>query len=121
MSITYSNPRMFAEIGNWPIGHSRTTATFRVEYSPARGERATRFTLNPKTGKPNATKVLTYSHKVRIVDGDDGRTYIAEYSSTFHFVTIMRSDMKFQEETLFPDNARFAAVMALFEPTQVTA
>jgi len=118
MPHTYSNPRMSAVIENWPIGSKRTTATFKVEYSPARGERGTRFTINPKTGRPNAIKVLTYSHWVRIVDGDDGRTYFAEYSSRYDFITIMRSDMKYQEETIFPHDSRYAEVRALFPSLQ---
>jgi hypothetical protein len=103
--LTYSNPRLSAEIDNWPNGKHRVVATFAIERHPTRGERATRTT----TGKP---KVLTYARKARIVDADNGRTYIAEL--TFSHVSIMRADMKFQEETIFPDNPRFDMAMALF-------
>jgi hypothetical protein len=111
---TYHNPRMEAVIDNWPYGRDRTTATFKVERHATRGERGTRFTVDPKTGRPGATKTLTYSALVRIVDGDDGRTYIAEWSGNYGFVTIMRSDMKLQEETIWPKDDRFEAVRALF-------
>jgi hypothetical protein len=110
---SYSNPRLEAVIDNWPSGSKRTTATFRIEAKTGRGERATRFTIDPKTGRPSATKVLTFANKARIVDGDDGRTYIAELSMYGH-VTIMRSDMKFEHETLWPRDNRYPEVIALF-------
>lgn len=113
-AITYSNPRMEAVIGNWPIGSMRTTATFRIERT-SRGERGTRFTIDPKTGKPSATKTLTYTRQARIVDGNDGRTYIAELSM-YGFVSIMRGDMKFQHETVHQDDPRYTDVIALFGP-----
>lgn len=105
MSKRYSNPRMTAVIEDWPSGSKRVTATFSIEAN-ARGERAVRVT----TGKPVA---LTYALKARIVDGDDGRTYIAELTR-YGFVSIMRGDMKIQEESIHPDNPRFAEVRALF-------
>jgi hypothetical protein len=70
MSITYSNPRMRAVIPNWPNGGKRVTATLEIEIVKGRGERAVRTT----TGAP---KKLTYADRMRIVDGDDGQTYIA--------------------------------------------
>ena len=102
----YSNPRMSATIENWPSGSKRVTANFEIERHPKRGERAVRIT----TGAP---KVLTYTRKARIVDGDDGRTYIAELSS-YGFVNIMRGDMRYSEETIHPGNDRFAMAFALF-------
>ena len=105
---TYSNPRMSATIGNWPSGQHRVTATFTIEQNPKRGERGTRTT----TG---ATKKLTYARKARSVDGDDGRTYIAELTM-YGFVTIMQSNMKFNEETIHETDSRYPQVRALFEP-----
>lgn len=101
---TYSNPRMSAVIDNWPNGSHRVTAQFSIEQTK-RGERGVRIT----TGKP---KVLTYAVKARIVDGDDGRTYIAEQNGSH--ITIMRGDMKFQEESIFPDNPRYQTALELF-------
>jgi hypothetical protein len=103
----YSNPRMSAVIDDWPSGTKRVSAKFEIEQHPTRGERGVRTT----TGSP---KKLTYVHKARIVDGDDGRTYIAEYSPAHHLITIMRGDFKHQHEEVFEDNPRFAKLLALF-------
>ncbi len=111
--MRYSNPRMEAVIENWPIGGKRTTATFRIE-TTSRGQRGTRFTLDPKTGKPSATKVLTYATKVRIVDGDDGRTYILELTM-YGFISVMQSSMLYQAETIYQHDSRYAETLALFE------
>lgn len=103
---TYSNPRMSAVIENWPHGAKRVTATFSIEKDPKRGERAVRTT----TGAP---KKLTFACKMRIVDGDDGRTYIAALTDYGH-ITIWRGDMKFNEETIFEREERYPALRALF-------
>ena len=113
MPVSYSNPRLTAEFTNWPYGPHRTTATFSIEATPGRGERAVRVTIDPKTGRPTAPKKLTYARKVRIVDGDDGKTYLIE-KTMYGFVSVMRSDMKFQHESIFEKDERFAAVDALF-------
>lgn len=104
--LTYSNPRMRATIPNWPSGSKRVTAHFEIEQHPTRGERAVRTT----TGDP---KKLTFAKMARIVDGSDGRTYIAEYSF-YGFISIMRGDMKFQQETIFERDPRYAATLELF-------
>lgn len=110
---TYSNPRMNAVIENWPSGNKRVTATFAIEIAqrgPGRpyGERATRTT----TG---AIKKLTYARKARIVDGDDGKIYIAELSPMYNHITIMRGDMKFNHEALFEKDPRYPELLALFD------
>jgi hypothetical protein len=110
MSKVYSNPRMNATIENWPHGSQRVTAFFSIEFSPTRGERAVRVT----TGAP---KKLTFARKMRIVDGDDGRTYIAELTSYGH-ITIMRGDMKINEETVFEREPRYPELLALFAEGQ---
>jgi hypothetical protein len=102
----YSNPRMSAVIENWPHGSQRVTANFEIECDPKRGERAVRIT----TGAP---KKLTFAQKMRIVDGDDGRTYIAELTMYRH-ITIMRGDMKYNHETIFENNPRYAELLTLF-------
>ena len=104
--LTYSNPRMSATIEDWPSGSRRVTATFKIEQSK-RGERATRTT----TG---STKNLTYAVKARIVDGSDGRTYIAELSM-YGNISIMRGDMKYQHESIHMGDARFGEIKALFD------
>lgn len=103
----YSNPRMSASIENWPIGRSKkATAHFSVEQNVHGAQRAVRVT----TGEP---KKLTYAKAVRIVDGDDGRTYIAELTC-YGFVSIMKGDMKYEHETIHSDNPRHAEAMELF-------
>lgn len=113
MMITYSNPRLEAVIENWPSGAKRTTAHFKIEARPGKGERATRFTIDPKTGQASAIKVLTFATKARIVDGDDGRIYIIEKSMA-GFISVMRGDMKFEHESVWTTAPRFAAMDALF-------
>lgn len=104
----YSNPRMGATVPNWPSGGKRVTAEFRIEQHPTHGERGVRTT----TGNP---KKLTYGRAARIVDGDDGKTYIAVRVAHYEFVVIYRGDL-YMEETIFPDNPRYAGVRALFGP-----
>jgi hypothetical protein len=98
---------MSAVIENWPHGSQRVTATFSIETDPKRGQRAVRVT----TGAP---KKLTFARQMRIVDGDDGRTYIAALSGYGH-ITIKRGDMKFDHETVFERDPRYQALLALFE------
>jgi hypothetical protein len=102
----FSNPRMSAVIENWPSGKHRVTAKFSIETDLKRGQRAVRIT----TGEP---KKLTYARLMRIVDGDDGRTYIAALTEFGH-ITIHRGDMKYAECTVFPRDAAYPAFLALF-------
>ena len=103
-TMKYSNPRMTATIENWPSGTKRVTARFQIEQT-SRGERAVRIT-------DGAPKKLTFAKLARIVDGDDGRTYIAEYSIYGH-ISIMRGDMRFQHEVIHSDNPRYADIVEL--------
>jgi hypothetical protein len=91
--LKYSNPRMKAVIENWPSGSKRVIARFEIEQKAGKGERAVRVT----TG---AAKKLTFAKMARIVDGSDGLTYIAEFTG-YGFISIMRGDMKFQQEAIF--------------------
>lgn len=109
----YSNPRKHAVIADWPIGAQRTTATFTIEHKPGKGERAVRVTIDPKTGLATAPKALTYATQARIVDGDDGRTYIVERSMYGH-ISVMQGTMKFQHEVVYKDDLRHAELLALF-------
>jgi hypothetical protein len=104
--MKYSNPRLTATIPDWPSGSKRVTARFEIEQDSKRGERAIRVT-------DGAPKKLTYAKMARIVDGDDGRTYIAEFSMYGH-ISIMKGDMKFQHETIFERDPRYAEVLELF-------
>lgn len=104
--MKYSNPRMIATIENWPSGSKRVTARFHIEQSPKRGERGVRIT-------DGAPKKLTFAKLARIVDGDDGRTYIAEFTGYGH-ISIMRGDMKFQQESISESDPRYAMALELF-------
>lgn len=113
MTLTYSNPRSEATFTDWPYnGTLRTTATFRIE-TTQRGQRAVRVTINPKTGRPSAPKTLTYAKRAVIVDGDDGKTYIAELTMYGH-ICIMQSNMQYQHENIHSHSPRYPAVLALF-------
>lgn len=103
--LRYSNPRMSATIHNWPSGSKRVTARFEIEQTN-RGERAVRTT----TGEP---KKLTFAKLARIVDGSDGKTYIAEFTAYGH-ISIMRGDMKYQQETIHQESPRYAEAMEIF-------
>ena len=111
----YSNPRLQATVEDWPSGSHRVTTRFLVETHPTRGQRGLRQTRHPKTGAWSTPKKLTYARHVRIVDGDDGKTYLAELDA-YGNITIMQGDMKFQAEYAHRnDTERHAALSALFE------
>src|SRR5882672_4282353 len=109
--MKYSNPRMTAVIEGWPYGRFQTTARFHIETNGNK-QRAVRITVDPKTGRDTAPKKLTYANKARIVDGDDGRTYIIEWSN-WGFISVMKGDMKFSHESINELDPRFAEVRAL--------
>jgi hypothetical protein len=113
--ITYTNPTMERRIEGWPMGRQkRAIAVFSIEQHPTRGERAVRVLMEENFSRAYAPKKLTFSLKQRIVDGSDGRTYVAALTRS-GFVSIMQGDMKFQAEAIFPEDPRFAEVRALFE------
>lgn len=103
--MKYSNPRMEATIENWPSGTQRVTARFLIEQT-AKGERGVRIT----TGKP---KMLTYARKARIVDGEDGRTYIANLTQYGH-ISIFKGDMQYQQEAIFENDPRYSELLGFF-------
>ena len=104
--ITYSNPRHKAVLNNWPSGTQRVTATFSIETTP-RGQRAVRVT----TGKPVK---ITFARRMRIVDGDDGKIYIAR-DHGHGMISIFRGDMKYQEELAHDPSSCYAEPMNLFQ------
>ena len=86
--IQFSNPRLRAEITDYPLGGSkRGLCVFQAEHHPKRGWRVGRTT----TG---ATKYSTYSRQVAIVDGSDGRTYILRQFNHGEAITVSASDFK---------------------------
>ena len=84
---------MRAVIHDWPSGSKRVTAQFDIEQSK-RGERALRQT----TG---AAKMLTYAKMARIVDGSDGRTYIANLTEFGHISDHARRYRSFLKRQYF--------------------
>ena len=110
----YSNPRMRAEISGWPMGGSRRgDAIFEIEQVAGKGERGVRTTYCQ--GKYSAPKKLTYASKARIVDGDDGKIYIAELSPMYWIIVIMQSNMQFEAEVIHKGNDRYDDLLKLFE------
>lgn len=108
----YSNPRTSAVVENWPSGSKRVVARFTIEVDPkTRRERAVRIT----TGAPIKA---TFAVRMRIVDGDDGRTYIAR-DHGHGMVSILRGDMKFEQEVAHVSGinatGRYAELMRLFD------
>jgi hypothetical protein len=110
--VTFSNPRHEATFPDWPLGGSRRgPCTFKVEHKPGRGYRVGRTT----TG---ATKYSTYSPRVAIVDGSNGRTYILSTSNYGGFINISASDFKDAPESeiggsaaVWPSDPRHAAIV----------
>jgi len=112
--LKYSNPRLSFTTNDWPYGSKlRTTATFTIEANK-RGERVSRVTINPKNGRVNKPKTTTYATKVRIVDGSDGRTYIAELTMYGH-ITIMESNLQFQHSVFHTNDENYPKILSLFE------
>ncbi len=116
--MKYSNPRMHAVVENWPHGALRTTATFNVETHPRTGmQRATRTTVDPKRGGTSKPKLGVYAPRVRIVDGDDGRTYIASLTM-YRSISVTQGNMQYQAEHIDVGSPRYAEALALFEEVQ---
>lgn len=115
----YSNPRISATIQNWPMGGGkRGPVVFEIQRVNNRGERALRTSFDGM-GRRSKPKKLTYAQQARIVDGDDGRTYILE--DTGSHLSVMRGDMKYSEEAIFPTldvnntpNPRYFELIKLF-------
>ncbi len=92
--LKLSNPRNSAIIEDWPTGRKRCTATFTVETKKGK-YRVSRVT----TGKPKKT---TYNHRMCIVDGDDGRTYliaITMYDQAIVMLGTLTSTQHYFKET----------------------
>ena len=118
MPISYSNPRMKAVIEDWPIGQHRTRAIFSIEQNPKKiGQRACRVTVNPNNGALSSPKKLTYALISRIVDGDDGKTYVLNLTSFGH-ISVFQGNMQYNEEAIFENDPRYNEIKALFDPAK---
>lgn len=118
--LEYSNPRLSLVVEGWPWGQKmRTQASFFVE-SNKRGQRVGRILKDPHSGRPCAAKFTTYSAQARIVDGSDGRTYIATLGHFNSSIQIVCGDMKYTREyppagnAGTPEHARHGKILALF-------
>jgi len=107
----YTNPRKDVMVEDWPYGSKRTKCHFYVEESKGK-QRACRVTTNPKTGRDNKPKKLTYAIKVLFVDGDDGRTYVMQMVG--FSISIMQSNMQLQEEYIGDQDDRYKALEQMF-------
>lgn len=112
----YSNPRTVAVFEDWPYGQLRTRCTFQIEHVPGKGDRAVRTTVNPKNGRINKPKLTTFASVARIVDGDDGRTYVLELVRGCSHLHVWQSDLQHDEEVIFPDNPRYYDLVNLLRP-----
>lgn len=118
--LEYTNPRTSAVIEGWPWGQKlRTTARFFIEANKY-GERAGRILVDPRSGRDCAPKFTTYAKAARIVDGSDGRTYIATLGQFNFSLQIVCGDMKYTREyppaggAGTPEHERHAQILALF-------
>lgn len=91
---------------------------FYVETNSKGEQRGVRRTVNPKNGTLSAPKKLTFARQVRIVDGSDSRTYVIELVRNFDFISVKQSNMQFDEENIFDNDPRFAAIRALFDQVE---
>jgi len=115
--MQYSNPRKEVVVKDWPYSRQlKTTCHFYIEDGKGK-QRACRTTVNPKTGKTNAPKKLTYARKVLFVDGDDGKTYILQ--AVGWGIKVMQSNMRYQEEVISEDDSRFDGLNQMFEEVNI--
>ena len=110
--LLYSNPRREVIIPDWPYGKNRCTCHFYVENKKG-SERAVRVTENPKTGRKNNPKRLTYVVKVLFVDGSDGKTYVMQDTSLA--IKITQSNMQYTQEYINVDDSRYESLKAMFK------
>lgn len=110
--VQYSNPRLVAEINDWPIGGgNRGICKFEVEDGGKKGKRIVRTTTD-KHGRWCKPKKDTYAAAVCVVDGDDGKTYIMS-TTMYGFVKISRADFMDHENVWEKDGERFKEMLAL--------
>lgn len=114
--MRFTNPRRYAEVGDWPSGRHRTVAAFDIETDGRGYERVRRRTKHPIRGTWSKHKSLTYGRKACIVDGDDDRIYALVLAKEFAQITIVAGTMVHLEcvhQSAEPD--RFAELMALID------
>lgn len=115
---TFSNPRTEALIEDWPFGRQTCKARFEVETDKRGMQRVARYTENKTRTGWNKPKRTTYAKQWKIVDGDDGKTYLVEFSNTYGArITVTPGTMKFTHESVSIDGDeadRFRELIRLF-------
>jgi hypothetical protein len=106
--IKLSNSRQEATIQDWPMGRKRLTAVFTVQ-SPDKGAGRGKQRVARQLGsyKP---KYTTYYLRTRIVDGDDGRTYIAAYTE-YNQAVLIPGTLK-SVEYYYPKSPEFFEIVS---------
>ena len=116
--MTYSNPRLAVSFDDWPSGNHRVKCEFTIESNSRGKERCSRRTTQPGTDiwcKPN---VSTYADKVRIVDGSDGKTYIAKLSRAYGMIEIQDSAFRYHIEVISDGIYAYVAILReIFQET----
>jgi hypothetical protein len=105
--VTYSNPRISAQVKNWSSGVTQTDfIIFEIEINDKHGQRATR----KRTGR---IRRLPYAKFMRIVDGDDNKLYIVALSFD-GTIAVWHESMRQQAELVYPDEFRYSELARLF-------
>ena len=99
------------EVEDWPFGRQTCKAQFTVEGKLGK-ERVARVTENKARTGWNKPKRTTYSYQARIVQGDDGKTYIIR--NHWSHINVMEGTLKFEAGNLWPQDEQYAEVLALF-------
>ena len=90
--LTLSNPRSEATIEDYPIGSNRRgNVHFKTEQGTRGKQKEQERMLRTTTGKP---KPSTFYSKIRVVDGDDGKTHLIAQPYGYNFVYLIPATMK---------------------------
>lgn len=113
--MIYSNPCKVLHVKDWPYGRGiYVECIFSIEENKGK-ERAIRITAKPNGIGHNKPKKLTYTKSVVFVDGNDGRTYILNNDGEGSHISVMQSNMKLQEEVIYPDDSRYSGMIKFFD------
>jgi hypothetical protein len=104
--VNYSNPTTKRVVNNSIIG---VTTIFQIEENAKGQQRCTRRVTKKKDGTFSKT---IYGRRCRIVDGDDGRIYVATLHAKFDLISIMQDNLKFRE-TIHDFDRGYARILAL--------
>ena len=98
---------------DYPLGGSqRGVASFEVERNK-NGERCVRVTDNGV--RLSAPKKTTYGSNVAILIGDDGKTYIGTIGKHYPGISILRSNLSIQQESVSENDTRYARLVEMIK------